>query len=128
MLENATTTPVAMIAGRHIVGMALVALANPLIYNGGGIYQWSIALGAAFLGAALVYGLYALFLPKRAKAAFPGGFFMLAWALLLLVLIQGWVEHPKAPKSIPAHTVSSPQPKAQTFTYEEAYSLPPAKN
>lgn len=123
-----TTTPVALIAGRHVVGMAIVALANPLIYYGGGFYQWSVALGAALFGAAVVYGLYALVFTQRAKAAWPGSFFMLAWVLLLLALLQGWTDRPKEPRSIPVQAVSSPQPKSQTFTYEEAVGLPPAKN
>jgi hypothetical protein len=142
-----TSTPVAMIAGRHIAGMAIVALANPLIYFGGGFYQWSLAFMSPLLFAVIVYGLYALFFTKRAKAAWPGSFFMLAWVLLGLGLLgvwmdksprqdlkttapvsETWGENDKpAPESGSAdwgagdkELASDPPPKGQTFTYEEA--------
>jgi len=119
-----TFAPTAMISGGHIAGMAVVALANPLIYSGGGFYLWSVTLGAALLGAGVAYGLYALVFPKRAKAAWPGSFFMLAWVMLALALLQGWTVQPGG---LPAPQASSQPQKGQTFTYEEAMGLPPAK-
>lgn len=113
---------------RHIVGMMILALANPLIYYGGGFYQWSVTFAAPLLGAGVVYGLYALFFTKRAKAAWPGSFFVLTWVMLVLALFQGWTGPTREPQNTPAQLASDPPPKGQTFTYEEAYGLPPAKN
>lgn len=117
-MAEATTATHAQIATRNLVGLAVVALANPLIYFGGGGYQWSVTLGAALLGACVVYGLYALVFTKRAKAAWPGQFFVLAWVLMALNLFNLWTD--QTPRAQPAQTTSSAPAKGQTFTYEQA--------
>lgn len=100
-MASSATTPNTIIATRHLVGMGIAALANPLIYYGGGFYQWSVTLGAALLGAAVIYGVLALFFTERAKAAWPRSFYMLAWVLLALVLAEPWLARGKALKQQP---------------------------
>lgn len=125
----------AVIANRQLVGMAIVALANPLIYFGGGFYQWSITFVAPLLFAAVVYGLYALFRTKRAKESWPGSFFALAWILLGLTVLVPWMD--KSPRQTPV-TQSSPSRQDKSEGVNKKYltdenrnpiqsSIPPEK-
>lgn len=108
----------AAITGRHLVGMAAVALANPLIYFGGGFYQWSITFITPLLFAAVVYGLYALFFTKRAKGSWPGSFFALAWILLGLAVLVPWMD--KSPQQKPV-TQSAPSSKEKNEGVKKKY-------
>jgi hypothetical protein len=71
--------------------MAVVALANPLIYHGGGVYSWTVTLFGALLAAAAVYGLYALFFTQRARAAGIVPAVALTWAMLLVIIASEWM-------------------------------------
>lgn len=75
---------------RHLVGMGIVALANPRIYSSDDplcawLETWLLPIAIALAA----YGLYALLLAKRAKQAWPKSFFILAW--VLLALLSPWV-------------------------------------
>lgn len=84
-------TPPMLLYGRHIVGMALFALLNPLIYyDSQPIIAWLTGWAVALVVAAILFGAYALFFTERAKSAWPGGVFMLAWVLVVLVVIGNW--------------------------------------
>jgi hypothetical protein len=86
-------TPSALIFARHIVGMALVALANPLIwYSNDAVEFWVGTWVGPLVVAGAFFGLYWLFLTQRAKMTWPGRFFMLAWVLLALSLAGPWVN------------------------------------
>ena len=122
-MSEASISPTALIAGRHIAGMAIVALANPLIYHGGGLYQWSVTLGAALLGAGVVYGLYALFFTKRAKAAWPGSFFVLAWVLLALATLGPWMD--RSPRQEPTAQAAPPPGDGSGVDWEKGEYTPP---
>jgi len=87
-----SSTPMALRFGRHLVGMAIVALLNPLIYISQNpiadwLSTWVVTIGAAVL----FYGLLSLFFTKRAKATWPKSFFLLCWFLLFLVLLGQYV-------------------------------------
>lgn len=122
-----TQPPLGLMFGRHVVGMAVVALANPLIYLGGGFYQWSVSFCAALFGAAVIYGLLALFFTKRAKANWPRSFFVLAWILLAVGLIDPWLQAKRLINGVEQHAPVTTNSKAQNFIYEEAAtkSAPP---
>lgn len=120
--ERAQTASIGLVFARHLVGMAIVALANPLIYSGGGAYQWSVGLGVALLGSAAIYGALAIFMTERAKAGWPNSFFLLAWVLLGLMLFGNWTK--SAPSRPPFAQNSPSAPSVNTFTYEEAVATP----
>lgn len=86
--------PMALIFGRNIVGMALFALLNPLLYyDSQPVMVWLTGWAMALLVAAIAFGAYALFFTASAKSSWPRGFFMLAWAIAVLVVIGGWSEY-----------------------------------
>lgn len=86
-------TPAALIFARHIVGMALAALANPLIwYSNDSMGFWVGTWVGPLVIAGALFCLYWLFFTQRAKMAWPGRFFMLAWVLLALSLAGPWVN------------------------------------
>lgn len=74
--------------------MAAVALANPLIYvSSDKAMVWVLTWLPALLAAGVLYGLYVLFLTKRAKAGWPGSAIMLAWVLLVLLLVGNGINY-----------------------------------
>ncbi|ADU99440.1 hypothetical protein [Alicycliphilus denitrificans] len=78
---------------RHIVGMMILALASPYVWYGSqGALTWASTWITPLVIAGVAFGLYALFFTKRAKAAWPGRFFMLAWVLLALVVAAPYLE------------------------------------
>lgn len=86
-------TPRPLIFARHLIGMGIVALANPLIYySDQPAFRWLETWATPILLALVAYGLYALFLTKRAKAAWPKSFFILAWVLLALLVAGPWIN------------------------------------
>ncbi|MDO9250839.1 MAG: hypothetical protein Q7U48_04735 [Hydrogenophaga sp.] len=79
--------------GRHIVGMALFALANPLIYNSDEpVTRWLSIWAVAIAIALVFFGLYALFFTESAKAAWPKSFFTLAWVFVVLVTVGPYIS------------------------------------
>lgn len=90
---EATATPQPLRFARHIVGMMILALASPYVwYSSQGTITWASTWITPLLMAGIVFGLYALFFTKRAKAAWPGRFFMLAWVMLVLVVASPYLE------------------------------------
>ena len=80
--------------GRHVVGMALFALLNPLIYyDPSPVFVWATGWAAGLVLAAILFGFYALFFTKKAASHWPTGFFVLAWVIVLLYTIGGWGEY-----------------------------------
>ena len=87
----AQATPKPLIFARHLIGMGIVALANPLIYySNNPTRAWLETWLHPVAFALVAFGLYALFLTKRAKQAWPKSFFILAW--VLLALLSPWVN------------------------------------
>ncbi len=90
---EATATPQPLRFARHIVGMMILALASPYIwFSSERVLAWASTWVAPLLLAGVAFSLYALFFTKRAKAAWPGNFFMLAWVLLVLVVAAPYLE------------------------------------
>lgn len=122
-MQTATTTaqtsPTPVIFARHLIGMMIVALANPLIYyDSQPIGMWLITWAAPFVLALVVYGIYAGVMSERAKRAWPNSFFMLAWVLLGLLLIGQWSSKPSTSEasyqaSIPAAVNTQRTPSVQ---------------
>ena len=84
---DAQATPRPLIFARHLIGMGIVALANPLIYySDQPAFRWLETWATPIVLALVAYGLYALFLTQRAKAAWPKSFFILAWVLLTMLV------------------------------------------
>jgi hypothetical protein len=107
-------TPKPIIFGRHIVGMALFALLNPLVYYHPEPVGWWLSLWLGSVAFSLAFfGLYYLFFTERAKAAWPSRFFMLAWVFLGLTVLGGWIDY-KGARSQQANPAKAP------FSYEEA--------
>lgn len=97
-MQASTLSP--LVFGRHIVGMMIVALANPLIY-----YAQSPAADwfATWIGpvalAVVIYGLYALFFTQRAKASGAKHFLILAWVFLALLVTEPWISRGQSVKA-----------------------------
>ena len=109
-----TQTPKLLVFGRHIVGMALFALLNPLVYYHPEPVGWWLSLWLGSVAFSLAFfGLYYLFFTERAKSAWPSRFFMLAWVFLALTVLGGWMEY-KDSRSQQATPAKAP------FSYEEA--------
>lgn len=86
--------PLALVLGRNIVGMALVALMNPLIYaDPNPVFVWLTGWVAVLAIVGLLYGLYALFFTGKAKSHRPTGFIILAWVMVVLYALGGWSEY-----------------------------------
>ena len=111
MTSAATSaTPKPLIFARQIAGMAILALANPLVwYSNEPVLRWFESWVVPVLIALAVFGLYALFFTKRAKQAWPGRFFMLAWVLVVLTTAGPWIGLSKRG----AAPVATPVPNAQ---------------
>lgn len=96
----AQATPRPLIFARHLIGMGIVALANPLIYySEQPAFRWLETWATPLLLALGAYGLYALLLTKRAKTAWPKSFFILAWVLLALLVAGPWINKPRSAQS-----------------------------
>ena len=89
----AQATPRPLIFARHLIGMGIVALGNPLIYySDQPAFRWLETWATPIVLALVAYGLYALFLTQRAKAAWPKSFFILAWVLLAMLVAGPWID------------------------------------
>lgn len=87
----AQATPRPLIFARHLIGMGIVALANPRIYSSNDpVRAWLVTWLPPIAFALVAFSLYALFLTKRAKQAWPKSFFILAW--VLLALLSPWIN------------------------------------
>ncbi|WP_315128079.1 hypothetical protein [Comamonas antarctica] len=122
-------TPRALIFSRHIIGMAIVALANPLIYYSnepviGWLSTWLVPLAMA--GAA--FALYAIFFTKHAKGAWPTRFFVLAWIFVVLAVAGPWINnsrsHQKVGQTLPPDAVAHRQSSAAYGSAHSRASVP----
>ena len=101
---------------RNAVGMALVALANPMVWHDRQpVILWAATWLVPAIAAAAVFALLALFFTKRARAAWPRGAILIAWVLLALVLAGYWMTYlgaRRAPEAggsqVPAAAVQTP--------------------
>ncbi|WP_313080460.1 hypothetical protein [Pulveribacter sp.] len=128
----AARPPTPLLFARHIVGMMILALASPhILYGPQRVMTW-LATWLVPLGMALaVFALFALFFTRRAKAAWPGRFFMLSWVLLALAVAAPYLEtfnRKLARQAVQAEpqaaTQQVPPPPAEakrSFSYEEAF-------
>lgn len=88
------TSPQLLRFARHIVGMAILSAANPLIYySSNKATTWAATLIAPLLIAAVIFTLYALFFTNRAKAEWPKSFLVMAWVFLAIVVAQPYMEN-----------------------------------
>lgn len=88
-----TPTSPALIAARHIVGMMIAALAYSRIYSDEKpITTWMVAWLGPLIWALVLYALYALFFTKHAKSRWPSRFYVLAWAIFVLIIMEPWLE------------------------------------
>lgn len=125
---EATATPQPLRFARHIVGMMMLAAANPLIYYGRDrLIDWAMTWITPLLIAGAAFGLYALFFTKRAKAAWPRSFFMLAWVLLALVVAEPYLETLNQKQAAQQPTAQQGKPVApQTIDWEKGVMTPPS--
>ena len=120
-LTQANSTSKLITVARHVVGMGLVALANPLIYyDSSPVEAWAMTLFGAILIALALFGLITLIQPKRAAMLFPMTPIKSAWLILALMLFSKWQDYrqfqaPRAPV-----VQSAPVPPKGSFTFEEA--------
>lgn len=93
-MDEAKQQPAAPLRfGSHIVGMAILALASPYVWYGSErTLTWFSTWITPLVIAAVAFGLYALFFAKRAKAAWPDRYFMLAWVILALAVASPYFE------------------------------------
>lgn len=127
-MEQAAQQPVTPLRfARHIMGMAIIALASPYVWYGSErTLTWFFTWITPLVIAAVVYGLYALAFRRRAKEAWPQSFFMLAWVILALGVVSPYFDA-SGSKSKAAENNRQPAPAAtpissekKAFTYEEA--------
>lgn len=118
--------------GRHIVGMMILALASPYVWYGSErTMTWAMTWAMTWLvpvGMALAaFGLFALFFTSRAKAAWPGRFFMLAWVLLALVVAAPYLETFNRSQAVKHAEQPAPavQQEARPAAQDPAYTSPP---
>lgn len=112
--------PVALRVARHVAGMALVALANPLIYYDPEPVIWWLTGWAMPLAILLVlFGTFALFFTSAAKRAWPNAVLYLAWPLVILFMIAGWGEY----NSIMAEA-NNPAPASEPDWEKGVFTLP----
>ena len=96
-----------LVAARHVVGMGVVSLGNPLIYHASSpLMEWAVTLFGALAAAALIYGLYALFLTQRAKENWPRGIIITAWVIVAASALVPWVDKAQAPRVEPSPTAA----------------------
>lgn len=116
-------TPPALLFGRHIVGMALVALLNPLIYySNEPVAKWFSIWAGAIAFALACFGLYALFFTARAKEAWPKSFFTLAWVFVVLITMEPYINGFNKRQS--AVATPQQQPTSQAGWDRGTYSAP----
>lgn len=128
---EATTTPQPLRFARHIVGMAILALASPYVWHDSQPFMtwtmtWLVPIGMALV----VFGLYALFFTKRAKAAWPGRFFMLAWVLVALGVASPYLTtfNQKLASQAEPPKLQQTQPSGSAkYLTDEEVGLTPAK-
>lgn len=107
-LAQEKSTPMAITVARHVAGMAVVSLANPLIYyDNNPIEAWAITLFGAIIIASILFGILALIQPQRVKLLFPMTPIKSAWFILALMLLSNWQSYKQAaPTAEPARQVA----------------------
>lgn len=126
----AQATPRPLIFARHLIGMSIVALVNPLIYySDNPVRAWLETWLHPIVFALVAFGLYALFLTKRAKQAWPKSFFILAWVLLALLVASPWINTPRSSSSTvqAQHGAPAAAKSAQGIDWEKGALTPPSK-
>lgn len=116
----AQATPRPLIFARHMIGLVIVALANPLIYyDRQPIGMWLLTCLGPIVLAVAAYGLYSVFFTERAKRGWPTSFFMLAWVFIGLFLIGQWSEY---------NSIRTQKPVAQAPTTSQSIAPSPQLN
>lgn len=118
-LAQEKSTPMAITVARNVAGMAVVSLANPLIYyDSNPVEAWAITLFGAIIIASILFGILALIQPQRVKLLFPMTPIKSAWFILALMLLSNWQGYKQA---APAEQISTEKGVAQqrTYTYED---------
>jgi len=122
-LAQEKSTPIAITVARHAAGMAVIALANPLIYFDSSPFEaWAmLPVGAAII-AAVLFGVLALISPERARVAWPYTPIKSAWLILVLMLLANWqdyrarpVENSDQPSEVERFLSDAPQPGLKPF-------------
>ncbi|WP_235033961.1 hypothetical protein [Pantoea sp. 18069] len=103
--------------------MAIVTLANPLIYySGDSISYWLTAWLAPLAIAGAAFALYALFFTKHARNAWPTRFFVLAWIFVVLGTVGPWIN------SLGARQTAENARLSDASIYEEIVTAEKARN
>ena len=132
-MEQAAQQPVTPLRFvRHIVGMAILALASPYVWYGSErALTWFSTWITPLVIAAVVYGLYSLAFQKRAKEAWPQSFFMLAWVILALGVVSPYFEafnnKQGAPNDTTRAAAPAPGQQEQAIDWEKGVFTPPNK-
>lgn len=124
--QHQTTTPLRF--ARHAVGMMILALASPYIhYSEQPITTWVGTWAAPLIIAMLAYGLFALFFTKKAKAAWPKSFLILAWACLALTVASPYIDQFSKPQQAAAPAApssDSPAPQSAAAPAQKQQTAP----
>lgn len=121
--EAAEPTSQIIIFARHIVGMAIFALASPLIYHSSEpVSYWFASWLAPVAISAAVFGLYALFFTRHAKRSWPRSFFTLAWILVALSTAGPWISALKERQAASQSATDLPQPTSSSVAADSQKS------
>ena len=121
--EVAEPTSQTIIFARHIVGMAILALASPLIYHSSEpVTYWFASWLAPVAISAAVFGLYALFFTRHAKRSWPRSFFTLAWILVALSTAGPWISTLKERQAASQSAADLPQPSSSSMAADSQKS------
>lgn len=126
MDTTVAATPQPLRIARHVVGMMILALASPYVWYGSqGFMTWVSTWLIPLLFAVFAFGLYYLFFTKRAKAAWPRSFFMLAWVLLALVVGGPYLEMFNNKRAAPNIATASQVRSSTTTQQQQVVPHPP---
>lgn len=120
-ITDSTPAPRPSRIALHAVGLLLAALANPLIYyDQSPVVAWLGAVAGAVAMAVILYGLFWLLFPRRARAAGAQRLVLVLWFSMGLMLLdnitESWNSKTQLQKTPSAAT---PAPSSATSTLDK---------
>ena len=110
-ITDATPAPRSPRIALHAVGLLLAALANPLIYyDRSPMVAWLGTVAGAAAMAAVLYGLFWLIFPRRARAAGVQRLVLVLWFSMGMMLLDGFSMPQPQQASGPKPAIAEPEP------------------